>query len=486
MTRFQWALANEFKNRRDELGALDEWWADPDRLRDFLLYGRRRVGKSWLFRRFAHGKAALVLVVRSESAAAQFGEFADALEPLLGVRPQIAGTLDLIRACYRAGRSQDLLVVIDEFQNLLPTDSRSRREMLDGIRAVMEDERDQSRLRLMICGSAVRVLDELRDEGNPLHGRFRALRLGPIPFRHSGEFLASLTADESIERYAIAGGVPQYLTIMGQGDLTDAIVQHIAGRFGTLHDEVRTILSQELSDLRIYFSILSQLSAGSKEVGSLASALNVSSGAISPHLEKLAELYLIARVQPIGAAPSSRNARYQLLDPFARFWFRFIFPFQDEIAAGLNPTDHTTSLILPELADHVAPVYEEICRQWVRSNLAAVAQRVGVWWGPAAHTLRDVDGGRQGEEIDVVGLRGATKTVTLIGECRWRSRPMDREPLYDLRTFKLPALVDAGFKISKDCKLLLFSRSGFAPGLEDEAARDPQLRLVSIEELTSR
>ena len=483
MEIYDWGLASDFKDRDDELAALDEWWADSDRLRDFLLYGRRRVGKSWLFRRFAHGKPALVLVVRSESAAAQFGEFADALEPVLGVRPEISGTLDLIRACYRAGRGRDLLVVIDEFQNLLPTDSPSRREMLDGIRAVMEDERDQSRLRLMICGSAVRVLDELRDEGNPLYGRFRALRLSPIPFRHSGEFLSSLSAVESIERYAIAGGAPQYLTIMGRGDITDAIVQHVVGRFGSLHDEVRTILSQELNDLRIYFSILSQLAAGPKEVGSVASALNASSGAITPHLEKLVELYLITRVQPIGAAPKSRNARYQLLDPFVRFWFRFIFPFQDEIAAGLNPSDHTASLILPGLADHVAPVYEEICRQWVRGNLASVAHRVGVWWGPSAHATRNAAAARQSEEIDIVGLRGATKTVTVVGECRWRSRPMDREPLYELKTFKLPALVDAGFKISKNCRFLLFSRSGFLPGVEEEAAIDPRVRLVSVDDL---
>ena len=40
---------------------MEEWWEgdDPNAL---ALFGRRRVGKSWLFRRFAHDKPALVLV----------------------------------------------------------------------------------------------------------------------------------------------------------------------------------------------------------------------------------------------------------------------------------------------------------------------------------------------------------------------------------------------------------------------------------------
>ena len=50
------------------------------------------------------------------------------------------------------------------------------------------------------------------------------------------------------------------------------------------------------------------------------------------------------------------------------------------------------------------------------------ATRVGSWWGPALDDYRATDE-RTSEEIDIVGL--ARNRVTVVGEVRWRSRPMD-------------------------------------------------------------
>lgn len=60
-SRFDFPAAARFVNREADLARMEEWWEgdDPNAL---ALFGRRRVGKSWLFRRFAHDKPALVLV----------------------------------------------------------------------------------------------------------------------------------------------------------------------------------------------------------------------------------------------------------------------------------------------------------------------------------------------------------------------------------------------------------------------------------------
>ena len=47
---YEWPSVDEFLDREKELAALDEWWSDGDRT-PVSLYGRRRCGKSWLFRR---------------------------------------------------------------------------------------------------------------------------------------------------------------------------------------------------------------------------------------------------------------------------------------------------------------------------------------------------------------------------------------------------------------------------------------------------
>jgi uncharacterized protein len=61
------------------------------------MYGRRRVGKSWLFRRFADGKSAVVLVAGERAFAPQLALFAGQIEDALGVRPAIDDAAALIR-----------------------------------------------------------------------------------------------------------------------------------------------------------------------------------------------------------------------------------------------------------------------------------------------------------------------------------------------------------------------------------------------------
>jgi hypothetical protein len=81
----------------------------------------------------------------------------------------------------------------------------------------------------------------------------------------------------------------------------------------------------------------------------------------------------------------------------------------------------------------------------------------------------------------VVGLSG--RTVTLVGECRWRADPMDVTMLKELAEFKLPALAQVpGLTIASDCRRVLFSKGGFTTGLEAAAAREG-IQVVTAEEV---
>lgn len=55
--------------------------------------------------------------------------------------------------------------------------------------------------------------------------------------------------------------------------------------------------------------------------------------------------------------------------------------------------------------------------------------------------------------------------VTLVGEARWRSKPMDADYLITINTRSLPALRQSGLRTAKPPQLLLFSRCGFTDGL---------------------
>lgn len=472
---FHWPAVVEFLDREGELAHLEKWWASASR-EPLSLYGRRRAGKSWLFRRFAHDKPALILVARRAASGAQLAEFAERLEPLLGFRPALGSLSELIRVIYRAANAEKILVIIDEFSYLLPTTETEIARELTAVAAVMEDERDGSKLKLLLCGSLVSQMEALFAEGSPLHGRLVALQLQPVSYAESRLFMPDLEPLEQFERFAIAGGMPRYLSALGEGDLRDVICQKILDPNAALWDEARTILDQELREPKVYFSILQTLSSGDKEFGEVVDALRADRKVVSKYLSVLEEMRIIERRLPVNANPGSRSGHWHLRDPFFRFWFRFVFPYQDDLESGLGAETLYDTEIEPVLAEHVGQEFEEYCRSWVRAN--AGATRVGSWWGPSLHELRK-DGTRTTEEIDIVGV--ARSKVSVIGEARWRNRPMDLSYLAEIEKFKIPALRQSGIKVTKTPTIYLFSRGGYVDRLVEVASLREDLVLIDVQ-----
>ena len=462
---FEWFASEEFLGRRSELAHLERWWTDSSR-EPVALYGRRRVGKSWLLRRFADGKPAVVLVGREASPRSQFGRFAIELEPLLGVRPVIDDLADLIRVLFQAARNERLLVIIDEFPYLLPSTSAAARRELTSVAAVMEEERDRSRLKLVLCGSLVGQMESLLAERAPLRGRLQPMQLHPMAFAEASMFMPTMESEGRFERFAIAGGMPRYLAALSSPErLADVVAERVFSPNAALWDEPRAVLEQELREPRTYFAILEQLAAGDKDTGELARGMREDTKFASKYVSVLEHMRIIERRKPVGG-DDARNGRWHLVEPFFRFWFRFVFPFQDDLGAGLPGDRLFTSEVEPVLNDHVASAFEEQCRHWVREHHEVT--QVGVWWGRSLDALR-VTGERTTEEIDVVGMRRGR--VALVGEARWRSRPMAARYLAEVEQYKLPALRQSGVKVEPRPLIVLFSRAGF----------DDRLRALAVE-----
>lgn len=429
-----------------------------------------------MFRRLAHNKPAVVLVARRSAPGAQLNDFAERLEPLLGVRPVLANLADLFRVLYRSAREHKLLVVIDEFPYLLPgTEAAAERE-LTAIAAVMEDERDVSQLKLILCGSLVAQMESLLAERGPLHGRLRPFQLHPVPFDEARLFLSGL-ADPltAFERFAIAGGMPRYLRVLGTPDaITDVVCDRLLNPNGPFLDEGKSLLD-ELREPKVYFAVLEALASGDKESAEIVSALRSDAQRVSKYLSVLHEMRLVDRRLPAGAEQSSRSGHWHLRDPFLRFWFRFVFPFQDDLESGLPARTLYDTEVAPVLSDHVAPEFEDYCRRWTRATQGVT--RVDAWWGPALHALRR-SGERTSEEIDIVGI--SRSRVVLIGEARWRNSAMGAGYLDAIDTYKLPALRESGLKVVQTPKILLFSRGGYTDGLRDAAGARQDITLVDV------
>ncbi|MGH2762984.1 MAG: ATP-binding protein [Thermoleophilaceae bacterium] len=477
---FSFAAHGEFLDRAADLERLEDWWSGKDR-NALALFGRRRVGKSWLFREFAHGKPALILVSERRAEGAQLIRFADRLEPLLGLRPDLPDVAALFSALYALAEDEKALVIIDEFPYLLPTRARDREGVLTAVQAVMED-RDSSQLKLVLCGSHIGQMATLLAEESPIRGRLTPLAIDPLRFNDAQEFVDAASAKERIERFAVAGGMSLYLDELGRGgSLRNRICERVLNHRGPLFNDPREVLEEELRQPGIYFSVLEELAARERSIGDLASAIGAKGRELGPYLKTLRVMQLVEQIAPVTAGREFRHHRFRVADGFLRFWFRFVFSFQEDLRTGLLPSDHYDGEIEPVLADHVAPVFESLCREWTRRQLGRRASRVGSWWGNALNKLRQT-GQRQIEEVDVVGLRRSS--VTIVGECKWTSRAVTPQVLTDLETYKIPAMRQAKLKFANGGPMIvLFSRSGFNQNLIDIAAKRRDLQLIELDQI---
>jgi len=469
----------QFRDRTDELAALEAWYDDASEWRALTLFGRRRVGKSWLFRAFAHGRDVDIFVASTRSLTDQLGGFAEILERD-GERPALPDLETFLRTLYRRARSSRRLAVIDELPYLWAAEKNLPSILL----RVMEEEAAGSRLKLLVAGSHLGMMEKLLAEREPLHDRLRPLRVRALDFWQATEILGAGDAVVLLTAYGVAGGLPRYLAeVAGAQDPVQRLADLCLDPHGPLFDEPRAILAQELEVPNTYFSILATLASGPAAWGDIVSRSGVESGKLTRYLRTLQDLGLIAVRAPITERdPSnSRNRLYSLDDGFLRFWFRFVFPFQADLEAGLRGSTVLGSEVLPALAGHLAPTIEDIARGWVRRKGLGGATRIGAWWGPALDTFR-ASGERTREEIDIVGV--ARGRVSIVGEVRWRNKPMDVGVLGEIERFKLPAL-RAAAPVAVRPAIVLVSRSGFTDGLREAAAADDRIRLVELEELVA-
>ncbi|HEY8486398.1 MAG TPA: ATP-binding protein [Limnochordales bacterium] len=466
-------------DREQELAVLEEQYRQPGASL-FVLYGRRRVGKTELLRRFAASRRHVFFVADQAPRAALLADLSRRVWAL--EHPGVAEGFSFAtwEAVFRflgelAGR-QPLLAVLDEVPYLVESD----RAALSVLQRVWDEHLRHTQLKLVLCGSLVSFMErELLGYRSPLFGRRTGqLQLRPMTFRQACGFFPGRTPQWRVEAYAFAGGMPAYLALMaGEADLESWLLRHVLRPSGVLFEEPRFLLSQELREPAYYFSLLAAIAAGRTRLNEIAQAAHLPDrAAASRYLDVLRAMGLVEREVPVTEPSPERSRRgvYRIHDPFLRLWFRFIYPRRTELETA-GPRWVLDHVIRPQWNDFVAAGFEEVARQHIREQAAAgtlpfVPTRIGRWWN------RDA-------EVDVVALNPEEGHL-LVGEAKWWSSPVGLNVLRELELAARRLVEHSGglWKRPPRVHYALFSRSGFTGELVEHARRHDVL-LVGPEEL---
>ncbi len=465
---------NGFLNRSEELAMLERRWASGES-QIFLLWGRRRVGKTELLLEFGQDKRALFFEATSGTRADHLGDFSERLAEVSGrgaglLAPDWRAALDAVAEWAEA--EGPVLLVLDEFQHI----ARESPDVGTTINVWWRERGSSAPVFAVLSGSEVGFFErEVVGYSAATYGRRAGqLRLEPFRPRDVGLFLPSWSAEDRIRAYGVFGNMPYYLAhVREQAGLADNILELILARDGLLHEEARLLLDVELPDASAYFSVLRAIAAGQTRVSQIDSRTGIGdSSRVSQMLDQLQRLWLVRKELPVTVRnpERSRQSFYRITDPYLRFWFRFVLPAQGRLADPEGARRHLEGRVLPQLDEFVAsPAYEEVCQEWLLRETDAAA--VGWWWGKVrelrAAGLRDSD-----RELDAVAVDDDGAAIA-VASCKWTDGPM---PASELR--KLEALA-AHLRPDQRPALFLFSRSGFEDPLAAAANRDSGIRLVS-------
>ncbi|HEY5261695.1 MAG TPA: ATP-binding protein, partial [Solirubrobacteraceae bacterium] len=197
-------------DRVDELAALEESWAADD-ARFFVLWGRRRVGKTELLNRFVEGKRALYFEATDAAKGDQLRDLSHELarvwgNDLLSSQPLTSWEAALT-AIEQYSSSERTVVVLDEFQYLAAQD----RELGSLLNRWWRRVARRLDLVLVLAGSEVSFFERDVLAGQMYGRRTGQLHLTPLDYRSASLFVGSYSAEDKIRTYAVCGGMPYYL-----------------------------------------------------------------------------------------------------------------------------------------------------------------------------------------------------------------------------------------------------------------------------------
>lgn len=384
------------------------------------------MGKTALIERFAAGNPTVFHTGSGRPVADELRALSTAASAVMDDRDLSVNPFhdwaDALESLVRAARTRPLLLVLDEFPELVAVAP----ELPSVIRAVWDRIASTSKMRLLLCGSAVRTMEAMLEERAPLYGRADlSLLLHPFRPHEAAAMLAKLPPGDRALVWGIVGGVPLYLTWWNQGKSVRENLLELACQPGApLLTEGQLVLATEGEEGDLSRQGLHAIGAGRTKHNEIAGAIRTDP---TRTLERLVELRLVERIVPVTEdLRRTRRRLYRIADNFLAFWLGVLDRYRAEIDRGLGKT--ILPVLVQDLDDHMGPRWEEAFRMHLRreadeGRLAHDVVAVGSFWTAAEDP----------NEIDAVVLAGRGRDAVLAGEAKW-ARSVDATAIVrDLR-----------------------------------------------------
>lgn len=424
--------------RKREFELLREATEKP-RAQFITIYGRRRVGKTFLVNEFFQNQYAFKHTAVSpfdekkkkykrNILKLQLQEFHYSLrnyglsaeEPIPTNWPAAFHLLQSLLESRDNGNSQ--VIFIDE----LPWMDTPRSNFLSAFEHFANDwVFARKNARLVVCGSATSwILDKLLNNKGGLYGRVTLpMYIEPFTLKECREFFReggyAMDEYDIVQSYMAFGGIPYYLDLFSRGlsvpQNFDAILY---GRKAPLRDEFDKLFSSQFAnpeELQKIVTILAGKRSGYSREEIASKGDFTSGGGLTRLLKALTNSALITPYIPFG----EDSTKYRLTDPFCVFYLKHVKDNQDA-------TTYWQALYnSPAASSWAGHAFEDVCFAHIRQikralGIGDVITRESSWIVPGTENAR-------GMQIDLVIDRDDRKIC--LCEMKFRQGPfaVDRD-----------------------------------------------------------
>jgi len=301
-----------------------------------VVYGRRRVGKTYLVRNVFQKQMAFDLSgIHNASLEQQLENFSAALAKVMGSLP-LANPTGWMQAFNMLEnyltpliKKQRKVIFFDEF----PWLSTARSGFMQAFESFWNTWASrQNNLVVVICGSsAAWMIQKVINNRGGLHNRVTSrIRLLPFTLSETEAFLKyrkiNLDRHQVLQLYMAMGGIPQYLKEVGPGESAmQAIDRTCFTKDGLLRDEFKNLFHSLFDDAGYHIAVVRALAkkgSGLTRNEIIEACKLTSGGGATKILDELTESGFITPYIPFGR--TAKDSIYKLTDEYANFYVKFI------------------------------------------------------------------------------------------------------------------------------------------------------------------